>query len=268
MRQVDRVVPGFVSDENLLSMARFSTFPFAVISTLIAAFYKSNHSAGGTGYLLIVAFDVVLATVVAPLFGAFYTSNPSPRAALLSILAGAVARVTMEFTLPKDGFLLIPFGGDEFLDYGTAASANFPVFFDEPSDLLWDPAAEECNQRRFEDYTGVDSIAAFLLSIIVFVVFQGIDDMNGTPSFSFPGMTPYEKSGDAAKDVGTAYDIETKEVAAHDVETKELSKPEAPEEVAANVTIPEGSGYAGNVVTELQNGTSPAGVFEADSVSL
>lgn len=212
MRQFDRVIPGLVTDSNLLTMARLSTLPFAVIATLIAAFYRSNHSAGGTGYLLIVAFDVVLATVVAPLFGAFYNRKPSPRAAFMSILAGGTARVVMEFVLPKDGFLLLPFGGDEFLDYGTAASANFPVFFDEPPEFLWDPAVEECSQPRFEDYTGVDSLGAFLLSIVVFVLFQAIEDMSGFPAFAFPGMVPYEKSETNDEKVKTS-----------------LEKPEAPE---------------------------------------
>ena len=106
MRQVDRVVPGFVSDENLLSMARFSTFPFAVISTLIAAFYKSNHSAGGTGYLLIVAFDVVLATVVAPLFGAFLHIQPQSPGRLVVNLSGGCGSGN-DGIHPAQGWILV-----------------------------------------------------------------------------------------------------------------------------------------------------------------
>ena len=51
-------------------------------------------------------FCVVLATVVVPLFGAFYAKKPSPRAALLSILAGGITRFVTELALPKDGSLL------------------------------------------------------------------------------------------------------------------------------------------------------------------
>ena len=39
----------------------------------------------------------------------FYTKNPSPRAALLSILGGGITRLVTEITLPKDGSLLLPF---------------------------------------------------------------------------------------------------------------------------------------------------------------
>jgi Na+/pantothenate symporter len=43
-----------------------------------------------------VAFDVVLATAVVPLFGAYYSKKPSPVAALLSILVGGCSRIIME----------------------------------------------------------------------------------------------------------------------------------------------------------------------------
>lgn len=100
--------------------------PFAIISTLIGAYYKSNKAAGATGYLLIVAFDVVFATVIAPLFGAFYTRKPSPRAAVCSVVVGAVTRIVLEFALlPKDGFLLLPYSGPEFDNYGAARLSSF-----------------------------------------------------------------------------------------------------------------------------------------------
>jgi len=55
-----------------------------------------------------VAFDIVFATVVVPLFGCFYAETPSPRAALLAIVGGMVTRIVLEFALPKDGFFLLP----------------------------------------------------------------------------------------------------------------------------------------------------------------
>lgn len=194
VRQFDAIKPDLITNENLLSMARASTIPLTLASTLIAAYFRSGHSAGATGYLLIVAFDVVLATVVVPLFGCYYTKKPGPAAALLSIIAGAATRVILEYALPKDGFLLLPFPEDEFLNYGAAASANFPPFFDEPAEALWNPDVEQCKQERFEDYTGVDSLSAFFVSLIVFVTVQYIENMNGEPLFTLAGMEPYIKN--------------------------------------------------------------------------
>lgn len=188
---------GFVSENTLLMFARLSTIPFAIAATLIAAYYRTSHSAG-TGYLLIVAFDVTLATVVAPLFGCFYLENPSPRAALLSIVLGAITRITLEFAFPKDGFLLYPFKSDEFLDYGSAANSAFPIFFDEPE--VWDPTDGTCSQPRFEDYTGVDSLTAFGVSIVSFVLIQVLESACGGAVFNVPGLTPYEKNLDEEKD--------------------------------------------------------------------
>jgi hypothetical protein len=56
-RQFDYWYPSFVTSKNLLMMARLSTLPFTMASAFLASY------SGQTGYLLIVAFDVVLATV-------------------------------------------------------------------------------------------------------------------------------------------------------------------------------------------------------------
>lgn len=117
MRHFGAFVPGLVTADNLLTVTRLSTIPLTLAASLIAAYYESDNPAGATGYLLIVAFDVVLATVVVPLFGCFYTKNPSPSAAFLSIICGALTRIIMEFTLPKDGFLLLPYDVPEFCTY-------------------------------------------------------------------------------------------------------------------------------------------------------
>jgi hypothetical protein len=73
------------------------------------------------------------------------------------------------------------------------------VVFDAPD--VWDPATEQCDQPRYEDYTGVDSLGAFFLSIIVFVTVQYMEHSLGRPLFTFPGGTPYIKpfpdSGDS-----------------------------------------------------------------------
>lgn len=185
-----------INDDNLLKVARIASVPFTVISALVAAYYRSSHSAGATGYLLIVAFDVVFATAVVPLFGCFYTKKPSPLAALLSILAGALVRVILEFALPKDGFLLAPFGGDEFLDYGAAASSGVPPFWDEPEDIMWNQEAEPCGQERFNDLTGVDSLMAPVVGLLVFVAVQFLERNGPIVAFKDGGlMTPYLKKG-------------------------------------------------------------------------
>lgn len=101
--------PNIVTPDNLLTVARVTTIPFTLASTLIAAYYRSSSTSGGTGYLLIVAFDIMFASTVVPLFGAYYAVMPSPRAALVSILGGVITRLVMEFTLPKDGYFLLPY---------------------------------------------------------------------------------------------------------------------------------------------------------------
>ena len=200
LRQLDPWFPRLITPENLLLMARVSTLPLTIIATLIAAFYRTNedHAAGATGYLLIVAFDVVFATVVVPLFGAFYTKNPSPRAALLSILCGGFARLISEFALPKDGSLLLPYKNDEFLDYGDAASTKLPGFMDANATDIWNPDEEQCHQEQLRDYTGVDSLASALVSFIVFVTVQALEHYSGRPLFQYPGGKGYEK--DTKKD--------------------------------------------------------------------
>jgi hypothetical protein len=172
-----------VTDENLLFAARVASLPMTIISGLIASYYRSNNAAGATGYLLIVAFDVVLATIVVPLFGCFYTKKPSPLAALCAITTGAVTRIALEFALPKDGFLVLPFSGDEFLNYGPAASTAFPTFFDKPQEEVWDPSAEQCEQPRYNDWTGIDSLSAPVAAAIVFIFVQFLE-RNG-PIYEF-----------------------------------------------------------------------------------
>ena len=129
-------------------------------------------------------------------FGCFYTKTPSPRAALLSVTAGAITRIILEFTLPKDGSFVMPYNYEEYYDYGTAASANLPTFVDPGDGSIpqWNPAVEACEQEQFKDFSGVDSLTAFLTSILVFVSVQALEhSRGGKPLFTFAGLTPYEK---------------------------------------------------------------------------
>jgi Na+/proline symporter len=220
-RQLDTWYPNLVTSDNLIRAAQLSTVPFSVAAALIAV-----HSQK-TGYLLIVALyvsfvvlcfvddvcflfylqqyiifglernhsDIMLAAVVAPLFGCFYSpGTPSPRAAFCSVVSGIVTRITLEFTLPKDGFLVMAFNLPEFQNPGSAASSLFPTFFDKPAEELWDPAVDVCNSTQLEDYTGVDSLSAFIVSVVVFVAVTAIEHARGgKPLFDFPGLQPYEK---------------------------------------------------------------------------
>lgn len=194
LRQLTPWFPSLLKNNRLLLMARLSTLPFAVIAGAVAAF-----SEGITGKLLIVAFDVVLATVIAPLFGAFYTNRPSALAALLSFVCGAATRIVLEFTLPKDGSFLLPYSKPEFLNYGPAASQKLPTFIDETPENVWNPDTEPCSQSPWKDYSGIDSLSAFAVSIVVFIAVQAAEHYKDGPLFRFPGDVGYDK---VPKEVG------------------------------------------------------------------
>lgn len=188
VRQFTPLFPQLLQSKRLLLMARLSTLPFAAAGGLIA-----TYSAGVTGKLLIVAFDVVLATVVVPLFGCFYVKRPSAPAALLSFAAGACTRIVLEFVLPKDGSFLLPYRADEFLNYGPAASRKLPSFVDAPAEDVWRESTEACAQEPFRDFTGVDSLSAFAVSIVVFIGVHMLERWKSGPLFRFWGDVGYEK---------------------------------------------------------------------------
>jgi hypothetical protein len=192
-RQVDYFLPGFVNNANLLFICRVATLPTTVIAAFIAS-WKADK----TGYLLIVAFDIVLATVVIPLLGCFYAQNPSPRAAIAAIIGGAGTRIMLEFALPKDGYLVASFPGDNFLHFGPAASTSFPTYIDVESSKHWDPQEEPCFQERMNDATGVDSLLAPMVALALFLTIQYLENrVYHRPLFSFPGDAGYDKCTDS-----------------------------------------------------------------------
>ena len=193
LRQFDDCFPKLVTVDSLLFWARATTIPFTLASTLIAIYYRSNDGDGGTGYLLIVAFDIVLATVVVPLIGCFYCQNPSPRAALLAILSGALTRMTLEFVLVKDGSLIYPYDDIAFYAPGPAASVLKPWNVDAPADEYWSPQVEECHQTQYRDYTGADSLTSVGVCLIVFCTIQTLEFKLGRPLFQYGGSTGYHK---------------------------------------------------------------------------
>jgi hypothetical protein len=99
--------------------------------------------------------------------------------------------------LPKDGSFLLPYDDPEFLDYGPAASSLLPSFIDAPASDHWDPNTEKCVQERYKDYSGTDSLAAFVCSILVFLLVQWAEHhQGGRALFSYPGDQPYNKEAD------------------------------------------------------------------------
>ena len=86
----------------------------------------------------------------------------------------------------------MPYNNIIFYNYGTAAGVSMPTYIDEP-DLWWDPSVEVCEQEQFRDFTGADSLAAFVCSILVFVGIQWLEFELERPLFNFIGLVPYKK---------------------------------------------------------------------------
>lgn len=193
VRELICLVHGPVTHKSLLVAARAATLPVTIASACIAAYYNTaSSSTAGTGYLLIVAFDIVLATVVVPLVGCFYSKNPSPRAALLAIVGGAATRTVLEFTLPKDGFLVMPYDDPSFMIVGPAASIYPPSFIDT-NQTTWNPEDQACQETPYKDFTGADSLAGFTVCLFLFITVQFIENKSQKPLFDFPGSQGYVK---------------------------------------------------------------------------
>jgi Na+/proline symporter len=189
LRHLDVWYPEMINKDNILHFARVSTLLFTLVSGLVAVFYKTS-----TGALLIVAFDIMFATSVVPLIACFYIKQPSPRAAFASILAGGGTRIILEIVLNKDGSLVAPFDSDNFLIAGAAASSALPTFMDAAPSALWDAAAQTCQQERYRDWTGIDSLASPLVSLLVFLPIHYIERALGRPLFWFPWGEGYDKN--------------------------------------------------------------------------
>ncbi|CAE8681784.1 unnamed protein product [Polarella glacialis] len=150
------------TDSNLLKATRWSTLLWAIASCLIAV-TKPNE----TGYFLLVAFDIVLAGGVVPLFAAVYWKNIKPIAGFTSLLGGTALRAVLEFTLPKDGLLLL--AGKFARSFGPGVAAD-PEMFD--ISVMGPNVAQVCAQEQLEDWTGVDSLLSPVFSLILLVTVQ------------------------------------------------------------------------------------------------
>ena len=82
------------ADATLLMLARVVALPTAAAASLVA-FYRPEP-----GILLIVAFDIVLAGCVVPLFAGVYWPKANQAAAIASIVLGGAARIVAHFVTP------------------------------------------------------------------------------------------------------------------------------------------------------------------------
>ncbi|KAL7537860.1 hypothetical protein ACHAWF_005921 [Thalassiosira exigua] len=102
VRNLGSIIPGFpkkvIHEKNLLLWARIVSVPFTIAAMLIAIIYKPMHSLG-VGYLLVVAFDIVLASVVVLLFFwmLLHRQPITSFAAFCAIIVGATVHVILEF---------------------------------------------------------------------------------------------------------------------------------------------------------------------------
>ena len=177
-------VPFFKDDKNLLIVARLATILWAPIAAAVA-----SASPGTSGYLLIVAFDIMLAGSVVPMFAAVYWKGCKPYAAFISMLGGSILRLVLEFALSKDYLLLLV--GKYAISFGPGAYAGLNIETGEP----WEGW---CPQYPLMDYTGLDSLVSPAFSLLLLVVFQCLPFKCDGPMF-----TPVPAPTDVSVSTGT-----------------------------------------------------------------
>jgi len=188
-----------VTEGRKLTVTRISTLLWAAISAGIA-----SGVPGQTAYLLIVAFDIMLAGCVVPMFAAVYWKKCKPLAAFVAMLVGSLVRLILEFALPKDGLLLL------VGTYAQTFAAGLYEYDDFKKFTNWDvvtavPNAtdytttsplgvdEACPQRDVEDWTGVDSLISPMVSMIVLLIGQLVLPQVSNKAFSPAGSIEADK---------------------------------------------------------------------------
>jgi hypothetical protein len=165
------------SGNHLIWIVRATMVPATLIAAIIAATYNE------TGYLLVVAFDISLSGAVAPLFAAIYGKKTvTPGGALAGVLGGVMMRVILEFSLPKDGSLVAPFGSYS-IGYADAVP-GVPAFIDVPNaasstslSTTWDDTT--CGAPQLEDWTGLDSLISPVFATICMMLVSFIEIRRG-----------------------------------------------------------------------------------------
>lgn len=157
-----KVVP--LDDGKLLIVARVATIIWAPLAAAIA-----SSTPNLSGYLLIVAFDIMLAGAVVPMFAAVYWKSCKPLAAFVAMLGGSLMRFVLEFALPKDYLLLLV--GKYAISFGPGSYAGIQVDSGEPFNL---DSGDWCPQYDLKDYTGLDSLVSPVFSLLLLLVFQAV----------------------------------------------------------------------------------------------
>eukprot|EP00898_Chlorokybus_atmophyticus_P001194 jgi/Chlat1/2075/Chrsp17S02772 len=157
----------FVKRSNLLSAARLLTIPFTFFAALAAVLNNDP------GRLLIVAFDITTATCVPALFAAVYWKRATPNAAVVSISTGIVMRLTLQFTLPKDGSYVLP--------YGKYAQDYDHAYPGAPCD--WDKSS--FSAPDLNDWTGFDSLLTPLVTISILFLITYFESTTGRDTLFF-----------------------------------------------------------------------------------
>jgi solute:Na+ symporter, SSS family len=85
-----------MSDGALLALSRFMALPTAAAAGLLA-FYRPEP-----GILLIVAFDIVLAGCVIPLFAGVYWPKANAAGAVAAVVIGTTSRLVAHFVTPPE----------------------------------------------------------------------------------------------------------------------------------------------------------------------
>lgn len=195
-----------VTEARLLLIVRL-TMPFVIFTAgMVASYYNK------TGYLLVVAFDIVLAGTIFPLIAEIYFPNwVTPSGAIIGTVLATFARTILEYTLPKDGSLVMPFGSYGF-DYGDG-QPGVPGFVDSPD--VW--AKDTCEQQRLDDWTGVDSLISPGICMIVTLLFSYIELKTGKNALWFLPAVCLEPVPDPRK---TGEDFEEPEEDIHGTNKK------------------------------------------------
>ncbi len=84
-----------VKDSTMLSLSRLLAIPVGFCGAWMAYLRPEP------GILLVIAFDIVLAGCVAPLFFGVYWQKANKNGAIASILVGTLSRLILQFTIPE-----------------------------------------------------------------------------------------------------------------------------------------------------------------------
>ena len=150
-----------VTMESMLLLTRLFGIPCTAIAIMIALYSQQ------TGYLIVVAYEIVLAGCVVPIFMAFHCKDPSPNAGLAALVGGTVLRAIQG----RPANPAAP--GRRVPRLRRAKGLTLPgVLRHVPAADKWSPGGDQCEQTRLRDFTDVDSTVSPFFSLLCFFVVQ------------------------------------------------------------------------------------------------